>query len=110
MLFVTIALLAFVALQFADAISTYLVARTDVTQLTPITQWLVSKFGPAFPLIVTKVLIVGVAIALYFFLAIPWWIYAIACAVYLWKSGRALIIWKNVKSEIAQKQETQASS
>lgn len=93
-LFVFIALMA---LQFSDAFGQYAVLSQSMASASSLLQKVVTKFGLAPTIITTKIVILAVVTALYFLTSLPLWLWLVALAYYLYKTGRWVIVWALIK-------------
>lgn len=86
-----------IALQFGDAIASYPVLKDNIEKGGKILQWFAGKIGLAPTIITAKVVIVAAVLALYWFTQLPWWVYLLAVAYYLYRSGKYMILWRELK-------------
>lgn len=90
------ALVAVIALQFSDLLSSYAAYNHTITAASGLLQWFAGKLGLATTLITTKVVIIAIVIAAYVFTKLPWWVYAIVAVYYLYKTGKGLLLWRSL--------------
>jgi hypothetical protein len=80
--------LALVALQFSDALGQYTIWSKSTESASEFMQKVVAKFGLAPTIITTKIVIIAVVTALYFLTALPLWLWLVAIAYYLYRTGK----------------------
>lgn len=95
-----IAALCLIALQFTSAIGQWISENQQATQTVTWLQGLVSKIGLAPTIITTRVIIIAAFVVAYE-LQMHFLVYAIfaASAWYLYKTGKYLTIWVQLKNE-----------
>lgn len=92
------AALALIALQFTSGIGQWISENQKATETVAWMQWLVGKFGLAPTIITTRVVIIAAAIVAYE-LQQHWLVWAMlaASAWYLYKTGKYVMIWAELK-------------
>jgi hypothetical protein len=95
-----IAALALIALQFTSAIGQWISESQQATETVSWLQWLVSKIGLAPTIITTRVVVIAFFVVLYI-LQLHWLVWALlaAAAWYLYKTGKYVVIWAELKNE-----------
>lgn len=106
-----IAALCLVALQFTSAIGQWISENQKATETVQWLQWLVSKIGLAPTIITTRVIIIAAFVVAYE-LQMHFLAYAIfvAAAWYLYKTGKYVTIWAQLKNEAVTVVEGDAST
>ena len=94
------AIIALVALQFTSGIGQWISENQKATETVSWLQGIVSKFGLAPTIITTRVVIIAAVVVLYE-LQLHWVVWAVlaAAAWYLYKTGKYVAIWAQLKSE-----------
>jgi hypothetical protein len=94
------AIIALVALQFTSGIGQWISENQKATETVSWLQGLVSKIGLAPTIITTRVIIIGAVIVAYE-LQQHWLVWAVLAAAvwYLYKTGKYVAIWAELKSE-----------
>jgi len=93
-------LVALVVLQFSDALTKYKLYNETLTVASSEMQWLAGLIGIPAALITTKVVIVAVFVSLYVLTALPWWLWLLAAAYYLYSTGKGLVLWSTLVTEV----------
>jgi hypothetical protein len=88
----------------------YAVFKNSIDEASGVMQWAVEKFGLAPAIITTKIVIIAIFVALYFFTTIPWYVYLIGVAYYLYRSGKGLVLWRAVVAQIKKQSDSGGSS
>jgi hypothetical protein len=92
--------IALVALQFTDAIGQYAILNKSLDSASDLMKKVVAKFGLAPTIITTKIVIIAVVTALYFLTALPLWLWLVAIAYYLYRTGRWAFVWAALKKYV----------
>lgn len=101
-----IVVLCCIVLQFTDALMQYAVFKNSIEQASGVMQWAVGKFGLAPTIITTKVVIIAIFVVLYFFTSIPWYVYLLGIAYYLYRSGKGLVLWRSLVAQIKKQDDS----
>jgi len=101
-----IVVLCCIVLQFTDALMQYAVFQHSIESASGVMQWAVEKFGVAPTIITTKVVIIVIFVALYIFTTIPWYVYLLGIAYYLYRSGRGLLLWRSLVAQVKKQEDS----
>jgi hypothetical protein len=89
-----------IALQFSDAIASYPVFKNSLQTASSELQWLASLIGVGPAIITTKVVIVAVIVALYMLTTLPLWLWIVAIAYYLYRTGKWAFMYMLLKKYV----------
>lgn len=105
------AIIALVALQFTSGIGQWISENQKATETVSWLQGLVSKIGLAPTIITTRVVIIAAVVALYEFEQ-HWVVWAVlaAAAWYLYKTGKYVAIWAELKADAEKAVETDVTN
>lgn len=95
-----IVVLCCIVLQFTDALMQYAVFKHSIESASGVMQWFATKVGVAPAIITTKVVIIAIFVVLYMFTSIPWYIYLLGIAYYLYRSGKGLVLWRRIVAQV----------